>query len=102
MFFIIGKDLPSAPGVTATPGTKVVFKFSSASALNSDSLRNLKASGIKVQTPVFDYEDAARSDNLYRAVLKGKAPVKSNTSPTVTVGDAFISDCKNTKDCEVF
>jgi autotransporter-associated beta strand protein len=101
LFFLVGKDVPSAPGVTATAGTKVVFKFSNASAINSDSLRNLKASGMKVQTPVFDYEDAARSDSLYRAVLKGKAPVKSSVSPTVTVGDALISDCVGSKDCDV-
>ena len=87
--------------MTATAGTKVLFKFSNASAISSESLRNLKAGGMKVQTPVFDYDDAARADSFYRSALKAKAPVKSNVSPTVTVGDALISDCVGSKNCDV-
>jgi fibronectin-binding autotransporter adhesin len=101
LLFLVGKDVPSAPGVTATAGTKVLFKFSNASAISSDSLRNLKGAGIKVQTPVFDYDDAARADNQYRSALKASLPVKSGRTPTVTVGGAVVSDCIKSTSCDV-
>ena len=95
--FWIGKDLNA--GITGTPGTKVTFKYSSASALSGESLRNLKASGLKVQVPVFDYEDAARSDQLIRAIRASNA-TRTSTGPTVTVGEAVIVDCADKKNCE--
>jgi len=95
--FWIGKDINA--GITGTPGTKVTFKYSSASALSGESLRNLKASGLKVQVPVFDYEDAARSDQLIRAIRASNA-TRTSTGPTVTVGEAVIADCVDKKKCE--
>jgi autotransporter-associated beta strand protein len=97
--FWIGKDLNA--GITGTPGTKVTFKYSSASALSGDSLRNLKASGLKIQVPVFDYEDAARSDKIVRMMQGTKNVSRPSSNSSVSVGDAVIEKCKVAKDCQV-
>jgi len=59
----------------------------------------LKASGLKVQVPVFDYEDAARSDKIVRA-MQVKEVSRTSAGPSVTVGEAVIADCVMTKDCQ--
>jgi autotransporter-associated beta strand protein len=60
--FLVGKDFNS--GVTGSVGTKVTLKYSGSGSMSNESQRALRASGLKVALPVFDYQDAAVNNRL--------------------------------------
>ena len=49
--------------------------------------------------PVFDYEDAARSFKLVKA-MPVKSLSRSSTNSSVSVGDAVIEKCAIAKECK--
>jgi autotransporter-associated beta strand protein len=93
--FIVGKEFNS--GITGTPGTKITLKYSGSGSMSNESQRALKASGLKIVLPVFDYQDAAVTS---RVINNAKMDQSSNIDSEVTVGAPLVGTCQLEKECD--
>jgi autotransporter-associated beta strand protein len=92
--FVLGKDFDS--GITGGVGTKIILKYSGSGSMSNESQRALKASGLAVVLPVFDYQDAALNS---RVINDAWIDQSSNIESDVTVGAPLGNDCQPEKDC---
>ena len=92
--FVVGKDFDS--GITGGVGTKIILKYSGSGSMSNESQRALKASGLAVVLPVFDYQDAALNS---RVINDAWIDQSSSMESEVTVGAPLENVCQPDLDC---
>jgi autotransporter-associated beta strand protein len=92
--FVVGRDFDS--GITGGVGTKIILKYSGSGSMSNESQRALKASGLAVVLPVFDYQDAALNS---RVINDAWIDQSSSMESEVTVGAPLENVCQPDLDC---
>jgi autotransporter-associated beta strand protein len=92
--FVVGRDFDS--GITGGEGTKIILKYSGSGSMSNESQRALKASGLAVVLPVFDYQDAALNS---RVIDDAWMDQSSSMESEVTVGAPLNDVCQPDLDC---
>jgi len=92
--FVVGRDFDS--GITGGEGTKIILKYSGSGSMSNESQRALKASGLAVALPVFDYQDAALNS---RVIDDAWMDQSSSMESEVTVGAPLNDACQPDLDC---
>ena len=92
--FLVGKEFNS--GITGTTGTTITLKYSGSGSMSNEAQQALKASGLKVVLPVFDYQDAAVTSHAIVSAQKDQA---LSIESEVNVGTPVIDECQPEKIC---